>query len=58
VHLRAGRDGWSMPLQFRSPPPAVQRAVFAALGAIARSLGYRATYPQLSRTVNAPRIPA
>ena len=45
-------------LEFRSPPLAVQRAVFAALGALARSLGYRATYPQLSRTMNAPRIPA
>ena len=42
-------------VEFRSPPPAVQRAIFAALAPIARWLGYRATYPQLSRTVLAPR---
>jgi hypothetical protein len=36
---------------FRSPPPAVQRMGFAALAPIARWRGYRATYPQLSRTV-------
>ena len=40
---------------FRSPPPVVQRAVFGALAPIARSLGYRATYPQLSRIALAPR---
>ena len=39
----------------RSPPIAVQRAVFGALAPIARWRGYRATYPQLSRTVLAPR---
>ena len=41
---------------FRSPPPAAQRAIFGALSPIARRRGYRATYPQLSRTVLAPRI--
>ncbi|MGZ4275873.1 MAG: cupin domain-containing protein [Solirubrobacteraceae bacterium] len=40
---------------FRSPPPAVQRALFGALAPVARRRGYRATYPQLSRTVLAPR---
>ena len=40
---------------FRSPPPAVQRAIFAALAPVARWRGYRATYPQLSRVVLAPR---
>jgi hypothetical protein len=40
---------------FRSPPPAIQRAIFGALAPIARWRGYRATYPQLSRTVLAPR---
>lgn len=40
---------------FRSPPRAVQRAVFGVLAPIARRRGYRATYPQLSRTVLAPR---
>ena len=40
---------------FRSPPWAVQRAIFGALAPIARWRGYRATYPQLSRIVLAPR---
>src|SRR5262245_13285205 len=39
---------------FRSPPLAIQRALFGALAPIARWRGYRATYPQLSRTVLAP----
>jgi hypothetical protein len=39
----------------RSPPPAVQRALFGMLAPVARWRGYRATYPQLSRTVLAPR---
>ena len=42
-------------IEFRSPPPAVQRTLFGALAPIARWRGYRATYPQLSRTVLAPR---
>ena len=40
---------------FRSPPPALQRAAFGALTPIAHWRGYRATYPQLSRTMLAPR---
>lgn len=40
---------------FRSPPLAVQRALFGGLAPIARRRGYRATYPQLSRMVLAPR---
>jgi len=40
---------------FRSPPLAVQRAIFGVLAPIARWRGYRATYPQLSRIVLAPR---
>jgi quercetin dioxygenase-like cupin family protein len=40
---------------FRSPPLPVQRALFGALVPIAHWRGYRATYPQLSRTVLAPR---
>ena len=40
---------------FRAPPPAVQRVLFGALAPIARARGYRATYPQISRTVLAPR---
>ena len=42
-------------LVFRSPPLALQRTIFAALGSIARWRGYRATYPQFSRIVLAPR---
>ena len=40
---------------FRSPPLAVQHALFSALAPIARWRGFRATYPQLSRTVLAPK---
>jgi hypothetical protein len=40
---------------FRSPPLALQRVIFGALAPIARWRGYRATYPQLSRIVLAPR---
>jgi quercetin dioxygenase-like cupin family protein len=39
---------------FRSPPPAIQHAVFGVLAPLARLRGYRATYPQISRTVLAP----
>lgn len=43
-------------IEFRSPPPAVQRAISAGLAPFARWRGYRATYPQISRTVLAPRL--
>jgi quercetin dioxygenase-like cupin family protein len=43
-------------IEFRKPPPPVQRAVFGALAPIAYRRGYRATYPQLSRVVLAPRM--
>jgi hypothetical protein len=36
---------------FRWPPLAVQYMLFGVLDPIARWRGYRATYPQLSRTV-------
>lgn len=39
----------------KSPPPVVQQVIFSALAPIAKALGYRATYPQLSRTVVTPR---
>ncbi len=42
-------------IAFRSPPPFLQRTIFGALAPIARLRGYRATYPQISRTVLAPR---
>ena len=41
---------------FRSPPPGMQRIVYGALAPLARWRGYRETYPQLSRTVLAPRV--
>ena len=41
-------------VQFRSPTPAVQKALFAAIAPIAHALGYRATYPQLSRSLLSP----
>ena len=40
---------------FRSPPMVLQHAIFGVLAPIARWRGYRATYPQLSRIVLAPR---
>jgi quercetin dioxygenase-like cupin family protein len=40
---------------FRSPPLPVQRAVFGILTPIARWRGYRATYPQFSRTAQVLR---
>jgi quercetin dioxygenase-like cupin family protein len=43
-------------IEFRKPPPVVQRAMFGALAPIAHRRGYRATYPQLSRVVLAPRM--
>jgi quercetin dioxygenase-like cupin family protein len=48
-----GRE-FSDTVQFRRPPPTVQRVVFGAVAPIARRLGYRATYPQLSRSQLAP----
>jgi quercetin dioxygenase-like cupin family protein len=42
-------------IAFRSPPPVVQRVIFGALAPIAHARCYRATYPQISRTVLAPR---
>lgn len=40
----------------RTPPRPVQHVLFGALGVIGRWRGYRATYPQLSRTVMAARL--
>jgi hypothetical protein len=44
-------------VQFKSPPPAVQKVVFGLLAPVAHARGYRATYPQLSRSL-LPRDPA
>ena len=48
-----GRE-FSDTVQFRSPPPAVQKVLFAAIAPLAHALGYRATYPQLSRSLARP----
>jgi mannose-6-phosphate isomerase-like protein (cupin superfamily) len=40
---------------FRKPPTWIQQGLFGILAPVARSRGYRATYPQLSRTTLAPR---
>ena len=42
---------------FRKPPTIVQRPLFGILAPLARRRGYRATYPSLSRTTLAPRVP-
>ena len=43
-------------LVFRAPPLLIQGMIFGTLAPIARGRGYRATYPQLSRTTLAPRV--
>jgi quercetin dioxygenase-like cupin family protein len=55
LQLALTARGFSDVIVFRSPPLAVQRVLFGALAPIARLRGYRATYPQLSRTLVAPR---
>ena len=55
LQLALSAQEFSDVIVFRSPPLAVQRAVFGALAPFARWRGYRATYPQLSRIVLATR---
>jgi quercetin dioxygenase-like cupin family protein len=55
LQLALSATEFSDVIVFRSPPLVVQRAIFGALAPIARWRGYRATYPQLSRIVLAPR---
>jgi len=55
LQLALSAQEFSDVIVFRSPPPAVQRAIFGALAPVARWRGYRATYPQLSRIVLATR---
>jgi quercetin dioxygenase-like cupin family protein len=55
LQLALSAPEFSDVIVFRSPPLAVQRAIFGALAPIARWRGYLATYPQLSRIVLAPR---
>ena len=42
-------------IEFRTPPPIIQRVIFGLLAPLAQTRGYRATYPQISRTALAPR---
>src|SRR5215469_6356028 len=55
LQLALSAQEFSVVIVFRSPPLAVQRAVFGTLAPFARWRGYRATYPQLSRIVLATR---
>jgi hypothetical protein len=55
LQLALSAQEFSDVIVFRAPPFLVQRALFGVLAPIARSRGYRATYPQLSRIVLAPR---
>lgn len=51
-----GRD-FADTVQFRSPPPALQKVMFALMAPLAHALGYRGTYPQLSRSLLVPAPP-
>ena len=54
---RRGWAAYSWPKEYGGPIwTPIQRMIFAALAPIARGRGYRATYPQLSRTPLAPRV--
>ena len=55
LQLALSAQEFSDVVVFRSPPLAIQRVIFGVLAPIARRRGYRATYPQLSRIVMAPR---
>jgi quercetin dioxygenase-like cupin family protein len=55
MQLAMSAQEFSDVIVFRSPPLVLQRTIFGALAPIARWRGYRATYPQLSRIVLAPR---
>jgi len=55
LQLAVFARGFADVIVFRSPPPLVQRVAFAALAPLAHARGYRATYPQISRSVLAPR---
>jgi quercetin dioxygenase-like cupin family protein len=48
-----GRE-FSDTVVFKSPPPSVQKVVFALVAPLAHALGYRGTYPELSRSLARP----
>jgi quercetin dioxygenase-like cupin family protein len=58
LQLALSGSEFSDVIVFRSPPLFVQRALFGLLAPIARLSGYRATYPELSRTVQASARPS
>jgi quercetin dioxygenase-like cupin family protein len=51
LQLALSSSEFSDVIIFRSPPWLVQRALFGLLTPVARLCGYRATYPQFSRTI-------
>jgi mannose-6-phosphate isomerase-like protein (cupin superfamily) len=54
--VMVGRE-FSDTVQFKSPPPAIQAVTFALLAPLADALGYRGTYPQISRSLAPPTKP-
>jgi len=54
--VMVGRE-FSDTIQFRSPPPSVQKALFGVLAPMAQALGYRGTYAQLSRSIAPQETP-
>ena len=55
LQLALSAQEFSDVIVFRSPPLAVPHVIFGGLPPVAPLCGYRATYPQLSRIVLAPR---
>ena len=51
-----GRE-YSDTVQFRSPPPDMQKVLFAAIAPLAHALRSARTYPQLSRSLFRPKAP-
>jgi hypothetical protein len=48
--VMVGRE-FSDTIQFRSPPPPVQKVLFGVLAPMAQAFGYRGTYAQISRSI-------
>lgn len=57
LQLALSATEFSDVIVFRKPPIAVQRSLFGILSPLARRRDYRGTYPSLSRTTLAPRLP-
>jgi hypothetical protein len=54
--VMVGRES-SDAVRFTSPPPAIRAVTFALLAPLAHALGYRGTYPQISRSLVPPPEP-